>query len=53
MELIEEVKVEIQKQLDADIPIYIISAISKAGCQELVYAIHQWITGMDKEEDSE
>ena len=47
-ELIDELKEEIQNTFDNDLTIHTISAITKEGCQKLVYAISDWI---NKEED--
>ena len=44
MELIDELKAELQSKLGKDIKIHVISAVSKAGCQELIYAIQDWIS---------
>jgi len=42
-ELIDELKVELRNKLDNDIKIVVISAVSKAGCKELTYAVYDWI----------
>ena len=43
-ELINELKAEIHNALGEEIKIFTISAITKTGCQELIYAIDKWIT---------
>ena len=35
--------IEIEKTLDNDIKIFVISAVTRAGCQELSYAMYDWI----------
>ncbi len=50
-ELIDELKAEIHKTFDKELTIHTISAITKEGCQELVYAINEWIN--KKEEADE
>lgn len=47
MELIDELKLELQDKLDKDIKIYVISAVSKAGCEQLSYAIYDWISNRE------
>ncbi len=42
-ELMDELKLELEKMLDNDIKIFVISAVTRAGCQELSYAMYDWI----------
>ena len=50
-EFFDELKTELQSKLGDDITIHIISAVSKQGCQELIYAINEWITMDDNESE--
>lgn len=52
IELIDELKAEIHNALGNEITIYTISAITKSGCQELVYAINEWITEQSEVSES-
>lgn len=48
IELIDELKVELQNKLGNDIKMHVISAVTKAGCKELTFAIHDWISNREK-----
>ena len=50
-EFFDELKTEIHSKLGDDITIHVISAVSKAGCKELVYAVNGWITMKDEESE--
>ena len=45
-ELMDELKDELQKTLDRDIRMFVISAVTKAGCKELTYAMYDWILNL-------
>jgi GTPase len=47
MELIEELKEELLNKLGNKNRIYVISAVSRQGCKELTYAMHDWISNRD------
>ncbi len=47
-ELMDELKEEVEKKLDNDIKIFVISAVSREGCQELSYAMYDWISSQTK-----
>lgn len=46
-ELIDELKTELQNKLGNDIKIHVISAVTKEGCQKLIYAIQDWISNRE------
>jgi GTP-binding protein len=50
-ELMDELKDEVQKTLDSDIKIFVTSAVTRAGCQELSYAMYDWISAEKKERE--
>lgn len=50
-ELTDELADEIRKYINKDVVIHKISAITRQGCQDLTYAIYQWIE--DQEQESE
>jgi len=43
-ELMDELREEIIKTLGNEIKIFVISAVTRAGCQELCYAMYDWIS---------
>ncbi|MCG8378579.1 MAG: GTPase ObgE [Proteobacteria bacterium] len=47
-ELINELKSELYEQLGKDISLHVISAVTKEGCQELVYKIFDWIAEQEQ-----
>ncbi|MCZ6804238.1 MAG: GTPase ObgE [Proteobacteria bacterium] len=47
-ELMDELIDELQKTLDRDIRMFVISAVTKAGCQELSYAMYDWISNQEE-----
>ena len=52
-ELTDECIDVIRAEIDKDIPIYTISAITKEGCQQLVYAIQHWIDEQKEQESGQ
>ncbi|MBL1143159.1 MAG: GTPase ObgE [Proteobacteria bacterium] len=52
VELMDELKEEVAKELNNDIKIFIISAVTRAGCKEISYAMYDWVSS-HKEKNQE
>ncbi len=47
-ELMDELKQEVAKELNNDIKIFVISAVTRSGCQELSYKMYDWVSSQGK-----
>jgi len=47
-ELMDELKQEVAEALNNDIKIFVISAVTRAGCQELSYKMYDWVSSQGK-----
>ncbi|MCP5077543.1 MAG: hypothetical protein GY951_05740 [Psychromonas sp.] len=46
----DELKKELIKELDNDIRIFVISAVTRAGCKELSYEMYDWVEQQQNQE---
>ncbi|MEM6998900.1 MAG: Obg family GTPase CgtA [Pseudomonadota bacterium] len=50
-ELMDELKEEVINKLGKEIKVFVISAVTKAGCKELTYKMYDWIASQEKTSD--
>jgi GTP-binding protein len=47
-EFMDELKQELVEKMDNEIKIFVISAVTRAGCKELSYAMYDWVSSQKK-----